>query len=78
LNRLADERRRDGAYQWGIMRDAADPALFTEYFLVASWVEHERQHGRVTKADADLQAEARAFHLGPESPAVRHLLATTG
>jgi MFS family permease len=78
LNRLADERRRDGAYQWGVMRDAADPALFTEYFLVASWVEHERQHGRVTKADADLQAEARAFHLGPESPAVRHLLATTG
>jgi hypothetical protein len=78
LNRLADERRRDGAYQWGIMRDAADPALFTEYFLVASWAEHERQHARVTKADADIQSEARSFHVGPQPPLVRHLLATTG
>jgi MFS family permease len=75
MRRLADERRRDGAYQWGLMRDTADPACFTEYFLLASWAEHERQHARVTRADADLQAEARVFHIGAEPPQVRHLLA---
>lgn len=74
MRRLSEARRRDGAYHWALMRDAADPALYTEYFLVASWAEHEHQHTRVTKADADVQAEARAFHIGPHPPTVRHLL----
>lgn len=75
---LSSERRRDGAYSWELMRDTADPALFTECFHVASWAEHEHQHARVTRADADLQAEARAFHVGAEPPRVRHLLAVIG
>ncbi|MDP1671563.1 MAG: MFS transporter, partial [Burkholderiales bacterium] len=75
---VAAERRRDGAYQWGLMRDTADPVLFTEYFMVSSWTEHEHQHARVTRADADVQAEARAFHVGPQPPRVRHLIAAGG
>ncbi|MDP2399509.1 MAG: MFS transporter [Burkholderiales bacterium] len=78
MNRVAAERRRDGAYQWGLMRDTADPVLFTEYFMVSSWTEHEHQHARVTRADADVQAEARAFHVGPQPPRVRHLIAAGG
>lgn len=74
MNRLAEERRRDGAYQWALVHDAADPALFIEYFLVESWAEHERQHARVTKADADVQGEARAFHIGEQPPVVRHFI----
>lgn len=77
LNRLADERRRDGAYQWGVMRDAADPALFTEYFLVESWAEHRRQHARVTRIDADIQNAVHGFHVGPNPPVVRHLIAAS-
>jgi MFS family permease len=76
MQRLAEERRRDGAYHWALMRDTADPARYTEYFLVASWVEHEHQHARVTRAGAEVQEAARAFHLGPQPPVVRHLLAT--
>ncbi len=72
--RLSAERRRDGAYQWGLMQDAADPACFTEWFLLQSWAEHERQHARVTRADAEVHAEVRNFHLGSEPPSVRHLL----
>lgn len=75
---LAGERRRDGAYGWGLFEDAAVPGVFVETFLVASWTEHLRQHERVTRADAALQAGIRAFHLGPGAPVVRHLLAAGG
>jgi len=68
-------RLRDGAMQWGLFTDAADPSLHTEIFLVKSWVEHLRQHERVTVADRDVEEAARAFHLGPERPLVRHLIA---
>jgi MFS family permease len=60
LHRLAPERRRDGAYAWGVSEDAADPERLVEWFFVESWAEHLRQHHRVSKADADLQGEARA------------------
>jgi MFS family permease len=67
-------RLRDGAMQWGLFVDSADPGLFTEVFLVKSWVEHLRQHERVTFADQDVQARASAFHIGPDRPVVQHLL----
>jgi MFS family permease len=74
MHRLSDERRRDGAYGWGITEDAADPERLVEWFTVESWAEHLRQHRRVSRADADVQAEARQYHLGPEAPVVRHFL----
>jgi MFS family permease len=75
LNQLSQGRRRDGAYLWGVTEDAADPERIVEWFLVESWAEHLRQHRRVSHADADLQREAAAFHIGESPPAVRHLLA---
>ena len=75
LARLSAERRRDGAYSWGITEDAADPELMLEWFLVESWAEHLRQHHRVSKADADLQADVLRFHRGEQRPDVRHFLA---
>lgn len=75
LSRLSSERRRDGAYAWGICEDAADPAQILEWFQVESWAEHLRQHHRVSRADADIQAEVRRFHVGDGTPVVRHFLA---
>jgi quinol monooxygenase YgiN len=75
LHQLAEERRRDGAYAWGVTEDAEDPEQLVEWFFVESWAEHLRQHRRVSKADADIQAAARAFHHGSEAPRVKHLLA---
>ncbi|PVE24149.1 MFS transporter [Microvirga sp. KLBC 81] len=77
LERLSEERRRDGAYAWGISEDAADPEHLVEWFFVESWAEHLRQHKRVSKADADIQAEARRFHQGVEPPLVQHFLAVS-
>jgi len=71
-------RLRDGAMQWGLFVDSADPALYTEVFLVKSWIEHLRQHERVTHADQDVEAQARAFHVGEEPPVVTHLIAERG
>ncbi|MDX1067520.1 MFS transporter [Sinorhizobium medicae] len=75
LASLSHERRRDGAYGWGVTEDAADPSRVVEWFTVESWAEHMRQHRRVSKADADVQQEVRAYHQGLEPPAVQHLLA---
>ena len=75
MRRMRRIRLRDGAMQWGLFADAADPGLYTEVFLVKSWMEHLRQHERVTVADSDVESRARAFHLGPDRPVVRHLIA---
>jgi MFS family permease len=75
VHRLAEQRRRDGAYQWGLMQDAANPERFIEYFLVESWIEHERQHARVTRADADLQGEIAALAKPGTVPRITHWLA---
>jgi len=40
-----------------------------------SWLEHLRQHERVTHADEDQQAEVRAFHIGDTPPRVSHFVA---
>jgi MFS family permease len=75
LHGFADERLRDGAYQWGVYEDVEQPGRFVESFLVASWEEHLRQHHRVSRADAELQQRVRRFHLGPDAPRVRHFIA---
>lgn len=75
MQRLSLERRRDGAYAWGVAEHTGEPERVIEWFLVESWAEHMRQHGRVSKADADLQAEVLRFHIGPERPVAHHFLA---
>jgi MFS family permease len=75
VTRLSSERRRDGAYAWGVAEDTADPRTMIEWFEVESWAEHLRQHRRVSKADADIQAEVLRFHRGEGPPLVRHFLA---
>lgn len=74
LYRLSAARRRDGAYNWGVTEDAADPSLMVEWFMVDSWAEHLRQHRRVSHADADVQAGVLKFHRGEAPPHARHLI----
>jgi MFS family permease len=71
LNRI---RRRDGAYRWGLYADLERPGFHLETFLVDSWSEHLRQHGRLTVADLEVTKLIRSFHRGEEPPVVRHLL----
>ena len=73
MHALRGERLRDGAMRWGLFNDPADPQRYVETFLVASWVEHLRQHERVTSADRQAQEVARAFHVAGTPPRVSHL-----
>ena len=73
LERLGHERRRDGAYAWGIFEDISDRSRFLETFFVESWLEHLRQHERVTNADRML--EDRILHLVQGTPKITHLIA---
>jgi MFS family permease len=72
---LSDERYRDGAHDWGVYQDAADPSVWIEWFFLPSWAEHLRQHERATKHDQDIHARTRKFHRGAEPPEVSHFLA---
>jgi quinol monooxygenase YgiN len=74
LAQLEHERRRDGAYAWGVFEDAAHPGRMVETFLIESWLEHLRQHERVTKADRLLQEEIRRFDRSG-NPKVTHFIA---
>jgi hypothetical protein len=74
LTRLEHQRRRDGAYQWGVFEDAADEGRMVETFLVESWLEHLRQHERVTNADRIFQESLLQFQLAG-APKVTHLIA---
>jgi len=54
IARLANERRRDGAFDWGVFEDLAHEGHFIETFMLDSWIEHLRQHERVTYADREV------------------------
>ncbi len=73
LDELARERKRDGAYAWGVFQNTADEGRFLETFLLDSWLEHLRQHKRVTNADRVLEDHVRRFL--EAKPIVTHLIA---
>ncbi len=61
LYRYARERQRDGAYDWRLFEDPAEDGKFVETFMTDSWLEHLRQHARVTKADRLHEDVVRRF-----------------
>jgi len=74
IAKLEHARRRDGAYAWGVFEDTAEEGRMFETFLVESWMEHLRQHERVTKADRVVQDAVDKFH--PDGkPKVTHFVA---
>ena len=71
---VARERKRDGAYAWGVFQDTAHETRYLETFLLDSWLEHIRQHHRVTSADRTAEGRLRALTLG--EPQVTHYIAS--
>src|SRR6202008_1106096 len=72
LARLARERRRDGAYAWDVYQDVEHPERILKTFLVDSWLEHLREHRRVTKADRVVEEHAQG--LARDTPRVTHYI----
>jgi predicted MFS family arabinose efflux permease len=74
LDELGYERKRDGAYAWGVFEDTAEVGRFVETFLIESWLELMHSHERVTNADRMLEDAIRKLLKGP--PRVTHLIAS--
>jgi MFS family permease len=74
MERLGRSRRRSGASRWGVFHDAADPGRYLEAYIVGSWVEHLRQHERVSVAEKELQERVHAFLVSETPPVVSHFV----
>jgi MFS family permease len=72
IHELGRRRKRDGAFAWGVFENTETPRLFVEFFNVESWLEHRRQHLRVTEADRRLQLDIRALLVAGTEPVTEH------
>ncbi len=69
---LGAARRRDGATFWQIFEDAGAPGVFVESYVVNTWLDHLRQHERITKHDALIQSRIRSLLKADTTPVVNH------
>lgn len=67
-------RQRNGAYDWSIARDIADPELWIERYHCPTWLDYLRQRNRSTQSEREVQLKAIEFHLGPEPIKVHRML----
>jgi MFS family permease len=70
-------RLRNGAVAWGLFQDTDKADLFVETFLAESWLEHLRQHQRLTVEDVAFKQSVERFHQGERVPRVKHFIART-
>jgi MFS family permease len=67
-------RRRDGARNWILARDLANPELWMETYHTPTWLDYIRHNTRATHADAVISERIRALHSGEERPRVRRMI----
>lgn len=77
IQALRDARLRDGGYGWQLYQPVEREDLLREVFFTASWLDHLRQHERVSRDDAVLQAELQSFCIDGQLPTVTHHLAAS-
>ena len=75
MNDMRRMRQRDGAYYWELFTDTADVNRYVEVFMVESWLEHLRQHERVTVADREFQQRIKDCLSTDTSRSVHHYVA---
>jgi predicted MFS family arabinose efflux permease len=74
LGKLARERLRNGAHDWGVFEDPAHGGRFVETFQTDSWLEYLRGHARMTGSDRALQTAVNHFQRDG-APKITHLIA---
>lgn len=74
IKQLGKSRRRDGAYAWDILEDAVVEGHYIEYYMLESWLEHLRQHERVTNTDRQIQEQLRTLLVEGTIPKVTHFV----
>jgi MFS family permease len=72
---LKQLRKRDGAFFWELYNKAGKADCLVEVFMVNSWLEHLRQHTRVTVLDKELQDKIRSLLITETRPKRSHFIA---
>ena len=75
MHELRASRLRDGAIQWNLFNDPDVEERYLEVFMVRSWIDHLRQHERVTESDREIQDKLRTFLKDDTEPVVSHFIA---
>ena len=75
MHELRASRLRDGAIQWNLFNDPDVEERYLEAFMVRSWIDHLRQHERVTESDREIQEKLRTFLKDDTEPVVSHFIA---
>ncbi len=65
IHEIGLERKRDGAYAWGVFEDTQISGRIVETFLIQSLLELRHLRTRVTMADRMIEEQARAFVTQP-------------
>lgn len=73
LDEVGEERRRDGAFAWGIFEDMSEFGRFEEGYLIESWLELMHMRERVTNEYRMLEEEIRDMLIQP--PHIEFLVA---
>ncbi len=73
LDELGEERRRDGAFAWGVFEDMSEFGRFEEGYLIESWLELKHLRERVTNEDRVLEDEISEMLIQP--PRIEFLVA---
>ncbi len=61
MHEIGLERKRDGAYAWGVFEDTQVSGRIVETFLIQSLLELKHLRTRVTIADRMIEEQAGAF-----------------
>jgi MFS family permease len=72
---VREQRRRNGATQWGLFADPGVRGRYLECFAVESGAEYLRLRERVTVSDRRAEEQALAFHRGDGPPVITHYVA---
>ncbi len=75
MREIERRRRRDGAIQWAIFHDVAQPSRYVESIIVESWAEELRRHEHVTDQDRAAEKRVLSFVASQTPPIVTHLVA---
>ena len=71
---LGELRRRDGAMQWWLFQDTADPSRFVESWLEATWADHLRSHERAPVAYQEIERRIRDLTRSGSTIQTRHFV----
>lgn len=69
-------RKRDGAYYWELYQDTAHVQHYIECFMVESWLDHLRQHDRVSVSDKALQEKISSCLVAGSTTTIKHYVAS--